>query len=372
MALKSKILHLTSVHSPFDGRIFHKECKTLAGAGHEAILVVPHGREEVREGVRIKPVPKPKTRRQRMTTTLWHVYKAAVAEDASVYHFHDSELIPVSLLLRLRGKRVIYDVHEDLPRQILSKQWIPLWLRGGIARIAELTERLSATQFNGVVAATSVIARRFPQSKTVTVQNFPILGEVVPPDSFPYRERDPLIVYAGGITEFQGIRELIGAMALLPASLGAKLILAGQFDPPALETEVKKMPGWDRVLFMGQQQRKDVMRLLNTTRIGVVVDHPIPNYLDGYSTKLFEYMASRIPVVVSAFPLWRELLAGIDCGVFVNPLNPNAIAEAIQWLLTHPEEAAAMGKRGQEAVLARYNWETEARKLLSVYQRVMQ
>ena len=174
MARSAKIVHLTSVHSPFDTRIFHKECRTLAQSGLETVLIAPHEQDELSCGVRIKFLPKPLNRWRRMTTTPWQVYKMALTEDALVYHFHDSELIPISLLLKLHGKLLIYDVHEDLPRQILNKDWIPSRLRKTVAKLAELVEILSTRFFDGVVAATPTIAKRFSAAKTVDVANFPI------------------------------------------------------------------------------------------------------------------------------------------------------------------------------------------------------
>jgi glycosyltransferase involved in cell wall biosynthesis len=367
-----KVVHLTSVHPPYDVRILHKECKTLMGAGYEVALICPHERDEIYNGVRVRAVHKTKNRWRRMTRTVWQVYRAALAENASAYHFHDSELILVSLLLRFRGKRVIYDVHEDLPRQILTKDWISPSLRTWVAKVAEFVEGLSGRCFDGIVAATPTIARRFPLPRTVTVQNFPILSEIISSGSVPYCQRPPVIAYAGGITVFQGIKEIIESMALLPDALAAKLKLAGTFESPELEHEVRQMTGWGKVVYLGQQQREDVVRLLHGARIGIVVDHPIPNYLESYSTKLFEYMASGIPVVASDFPLWRQIIGGADCGLLVDPLNPKAIAEAIQWLFIHSKEAANMGKRGQQTALARYSWTNEAAKLLGLYSKVIQ
>jgi hypothetical protein len=159
------VVHLSSVHPPFDTRIFHKECKTLAAAGLETVLIVPHDRVCVVDGVRIQAVPKPRNRRERMLRTVWQIYRAAVRERARIYHFHDSELIGVGLLLKLRGKKVIYDVHEDLPRQILSKQWIPKWLRKSISLAAEAVEGLGALLFDRIVAVTEPIANRFSAQK---------------------------------------------------------------------------------------------------------------------------------------------------------------------------------------------------------------
>jgi len=305
-----------------------------------------------------------------MTRTVWQVYRSAVRADGDVYHFHDPELIPMGFLLRLRGKKVVYDVHEDLPRQILSKHWIPWWLRGVVAKGAELMEALAARFLDGIVAATPAIAARFPREKTVVVQNFPILSEFVVSEVVPYKERPPYVVYVGGISVIRGIFEMVKAMEHLPPNGQATLVIAGEFTPPALEEEVRKLPGWERVQFLGWQTRQQVVSLLGKARMGLVLLHPTPNYIDALPVKLFEYMAAGIPVVASDFPLWRRIVEEASCGLLVNPLDPGAIAEAITWLLEHPEEAEAMGKRGRRAVLEKYNWEKEAEKLIEFYRSI--
>ncbi|MFG9891780.1 glycosyltransferase, partial [Pseudomonas aeruginosa] len=67
------------------------------------------------------------------------------------------------------------------------------------------------------------------------------------------------------------------------------------------------------------------------------------------------YMSSGIPVIASNFPLWREIVEGSNCGICVDPLSPAAIAEAIDYLVSNPCEAAALGRNGQRAVNERYN-----------------
>jgi glycosyltransferase involved in cell wall biosynthesis len=82
-------------------------------------------------------------------------------------------------------------------------------------------------------------------------------------------------------------------------------------------------------------------------------------------------MSAGIPVIASNFPLWREIIEGNNCGICVDPLNPQEISEAIQYLINHPEAAAEMGKNGSQAVETKYNWEQEAQKLLSLYQELL-
>jgi glycosyltransferase involved in cell wall biosynthesis len=364
-----KIAHLTSVHPTSDIRIFEKECRSLARAGYEVVLVVPHTHDEVKDGVHIVVVAPSKSRLDRIALTSWRVFRKALAQQASLYHFHDPELILPGLLLKLLGKKVIYDVHEDLPRQVLSKPWIPVVLRQSVSVVTEALETFAVRLFDGVVTVTPTIAKRFPQYKTALVQNFPMQEELILEAAKPYAQRRH-VVYVGGIAVIRGIREMILAMQLLPNTVTEKLVLAGSFRPAELENEMKQLPGWARVEARGWQSRDEIAALLYDSKIGLVVLHPIVNYVDSLPIKLFEYMAAGVPVIASNFPLWREIVEDARCGLLVDPLNPQAVADAMTWLLTHPEEAEAMGERGQKAVQEKYNWALEAKKLIALYKQL--
>ncbi|MBP2019858.1 glycosyltransferase involved in cell wall biosynthesis [Symbiobacterium terraclitae] len=390
---RPRVVHVTSVHPAHDIRIFHKECRTLAAAGYEVILLAtgdaggdsggaPPGGLSGRcggrgeggrwEDVRIRMLPRPRRRWQRMTTTLYRIYRAALEERADCYHLHDPELLPVGLLLRRRGRRVVYDVHEDVPLQVLSKHWIPPWLRPWVSRLVRRVEAFCARRLDGAVAATPAIARKCAAwgVPCMTVQNFP-LPAPEPFDGTPYTARGPLVVYVGAITAERGLREMVAAMARLPESLGARLVLAGEFSPAGLAEEARAWPGWERVIHLGWQDRQQVQRLLGSARVGLALLHPEPNYVECYSTKSFEYLQAGLPVVASDFPLWRSVLGETGGAVLVDPLDPDAIARAVQHLLEHPEEARAMGEAGRRAAAERFTWEKQAEELLAFYRRLL-
>ncbi|MGB0001169.1 MAG: glycosyltransferase family 4 protein [Candidatus Acidiferrales bacterium] len=362
---------LTSVHGPFDVRIFHKEAQSLARKGYSVTIVAPHSEDTQRDGVEIKAVPVPRTRSERMSLTLWRVFRSALSTNASVFHFHDPELIPVGMLLKLLGKRVVYDVHEDVPADILDKSWIAPSLRWPIARAAAWTETLAACRFDAIVAATPRIADSFPNIKTLTVQNFPQVDVQLDAETTPYGDREPLVSYLGGISELRGAWEMIEAMSLLSESVPARLQLAGFFDPPQSQQKLASKPGWERVDFLGWLSPAEVRELLGRSCLGVVVFHPIENHIMSQPNKLFEYMSAGLPVVASDFPLWRSIIEEARCGILVDPINPAAIAEAIRWLLERPTEAESMGLRGREAVRRIYNWENEEQKLVELYAQLM-
>jgi glycosyltransferase involved in cell wall biosynthesis len=366
-----KVCLLTSVHGPFDVRIFHKEARSLAKKGYSVTIVVPHSEDTQRDGVEIKAVPVPRTRPERMSLTLWRLFWSALDTNASVFHFHDPELIPIGILLKLLGKRVVYDVHEDVPADILDKSWIAPSLRSSISRAAAWTETAAACRFDAIVAATPRIAQSFPDTKTLTVQNFPQLDVQLETETMSYSNREPLIAYVGGISELRGAREMIEAMSVLSESAPARLQLAGFFDPPESQQELAKKPGWRRVDFLGWLSPTEVRELLRRSRLGVVVFHPIENHIMSQPNKLFEYMSAGLPIVASDFPLWRSIIQEARCGILVDPMNPAVIAESIRWLLEKPTEAEAMGLRGREAVRRIYNWENEEQKLVELYARLM-
>jgi len=367
---KNKVVHLTSVHDPFDVRVFHKECKTFAEAGYEVVLVAPHKQDELLNGVRIRAVDEPNSRFERMIRTVWQVFRAAVDEDAFLYHFHDPELIPVGLLLKCYGRRVIYDAHENVSQDILNKDYIPPVLNKLTAALVSRFEYSASLLFDRIVAATPSIAKRFSQQKTLTVQNFPIRNGIQP-IAVSYCQRPIVAAYVGEITAARGIKEMVAAMGLLPSNVDARLILAAKFRPSVLEHEVKQIPGWERVDFVGWLPSNEVAALLGQARMGLVLFHPLPNHLDAQPHKLFDYMSAGIPVIASDFPLWRKIIQETGCGILVDPLNPKAIAEAILWLLEHPEEAETMGRRASEAASSRFNWGIEAAKLVGLYQELL-
>lgn len=364
-----RIRHLTSVHGIGDPRIFHKECKGLAGLGHDVGLVACHERAEVLDGVRIVPIARPRGRLDRMTRVAWRLYRAAVRERADVYHFHDPELLWVGVLLKLRGFRVIYDVHEDVSKQIMSKHWIPRWARPLISTAVALVELLGARIVDDIVAATPSIARKFPTRETVVVQNFPEASFTHADGAYPpLGERPDAFVYTGGLMEVQGVREMAQAFALLPDGMTGTV--AGTFHPPTLKAEIAATPGWRRVRYLGQVPRPDIVHAMDGARAGIVLNHPTVNYVDAYSTKMFEYMARGLPVVCSNFPLWEGIVDGADCGIAVDPRSPRAIADAIRSLNEDPELARRLGENGRRAIAERYNWEAELRKLDALYRRV--
>ena len=366
------IVHLTTLHPRFDTRIYVKEARTLANhINGKVIVVVADGRGDVDAGA--KEVSYRDLgyieggRLQRMILGPWRAFWTLRKLAPDLVHFHDPELIPLALLLKTMGIKVVYDVHEDLPGQIMDKFWIPAIFRKPVSLIMSRVESIAARIFDAIVAATPKIESRFPPSKTMMVQNYPIITEMLIQNSTPYQKRPPSFVYAGVITRERGAFEMVKALGYLDTYSDAKLELAGTFSPTDLEAKLHDLPEWSSVCFHGFVGRKRLASLLGAAKAGLVLFHPLPNHIESQPNKMFEYMSAGIPIIASNFPWWREIIEKEKCGLLVNPLDAEEIAKAMWWILEYPEEAELMGMRGRKAVERKYNWDTEAVKLVKLY-----
>ncbi len=368
-----KIAHLSSVHPADDIRILWKECVSLAQAGYDVAFVVPANRPAHRAGpdqdVAVLTVRARPSRFGRILLSVVAVLATGLRRDADIYHFHDPELIPAGLLLRLLGKRVIYDAHEDLSQNLANRRWIPRPLRYPATLAASAAEWLAGHALSGVVAATPVIARRFPQARVALVQNFARPSEFAAPgaslDARPFA-----VAYVGAMVPTRCAAEMVEAMAKIEKHPDARLVIAGGISPASLMEMLSASPGWRRVDYRGRQGRAGVRAVLAEARLGLALYHPVQAHIDCQPTKLFEYMAAGLPVIAADFPGFRAIVEANRCGLCVPPRDVTAIAAAIEWLFAHPKEAQQMGHRGREAALRSFSWTSEEKTLLLFYDRI--
>lgn len=359
-----RIVHLASQHPADDVRIFLKECRSLANAGFEVHYVAPEAVDHTRDGVILHGFQLPGGYRPlRILRRLWRVWRVACDLRPDLCHFHEPVLLPVALLLKLRGARIVYDVHEDWLSAIELTQHREGWKRFGVRWFEDLARRVC----DGFVGATPAIARRFPAERTIEVLNYAL------PEEFPDRPGPAAtgadVVYLGLIERARGLEEMLEAIARV-RNPEARIVMIGDFNPPDLEQEARARPGWSRVVYLGRLDRPAVADQLAAARAGLVLFHPESNHTEALPNKLFEYMAAGLPLVASDFPFWRSLLEPIGCAVQVDPLDPGQIAAAIDDLLAHETRASEMGRRGAAAVIERLNWQHEAPKLVELYERL--
>lgn len=362
-----KVAHLTSVHPRYDTRIFLKECRSLAAGGASVTLIVADGLgDECRDNVQILDVGKFDARLDRMRKAPGQILRKAVEQNADLYHLHDPELLPLVSKLKKLNKKVIFDAHEDVPKQILSKPYISKPMRLIASSAFAIYEKWVLPKVDVVIGATPFIRDKYLAMgiRSVDINNFPLLGELSFGNSNWVNKKN-FVAYVGGITRIRGIVEVVKALGIQSSS--AKLQLVGKFSEPGLESEVIQQPGWQFVDALGFLGRSEVAEVLAHSVAGLVTFLPAPNHVDAQPNKMFEYMSAGIPVIASNFPLWRDIVEGNSCGICVNPEDPVEIAAAIDQLISNPEMAEQLGLNGKKAVENKYNWSLEEKKLLNLY-----
>ena len=354
-----KVCHMTSAHDWNDDRIFLKECQSLVSAGYDVYLVA-EGIDREEKGVHVIGCgEKPISRKERMGRFSEKVYQKAVSLNCDVYHFHDPELLGYGLKLKKAGKKVIFDCHEDVPGQILDKEWIPCVLRKIISVAYKMYETYCVRNFDAVVTATPHIAELFlgRTNRVIDINNFPKLEDIEFHDK-DFTEREAIVCYAGGINELRGEKIMLDIMR----KINGKLIMAGNYN----EKGVFRSKG-DNVEYLGMLDRAGVNKLYGKAVLGLVLLLPNPNYVWSRPIKMYEYMAAGLPFVCSNFPLWREVAEKSGAGICVPIDDKKAICEAVTKLLNNRELAQNMGRCGRRFVMEKCNWGNEEKKLISLY-----
>ena len=367
-----RVVHLTSAHARNDVRIFLKECRSLAAAGFEVFLAVADGQgPALVDGVQIVDVGRrPGGRAGRALLTTARLFAAAQRLRADICHFHDPELLPWGLLLRLSGAKVVYDAHEHVAHDMLTKHYLPLStaLLRPLSFIVGRCELLAARGLNAIVTATPEILERFRKLPALSagIYNFPLSEELLHTGSWDSR---PLqACYIGGISVNRGVREIVAAAR----RCRTRLVLAGPLWDGLTADQAAALPGWGHVSYRGVISRDQVAEVLSCSRVGIVTFLPVVNHVNALPNKLFEYMSAGIPVVASDFPLWRQIVAETGSGLCVDPCDPDAIAEAVDRLAGDAELGAACGRNGARAVASEFNWATQAAKLVQLYRELQQ
>lgn len=365
-----KVCHITSAHPKADIRIFQKECVSLANAGYDVTLV-QQGEDSEQSGVHIIGFGDiPANRLKRMLFTAKRAYKKALDVDAEVYHLHDPELLPYGLKLKRKGKKVLFDSHEDVPADILCKYWIPAWLRKFISRVYTWYENYCFARIDGTVGVTPSLCTRLTQNsrKSTMVTNYPVWQE----DTITPTFENKSVAFTGLVSEIWCIDTLVKAVEPLDE---VTVELRSRDVEEPFGSVLRDLPGWKKVNFPGRVPHAEVIKLLSECLCGIALLQEMPNSGGKLgtlgNTKIFEYMMVGIPVICTDFILWKQIIDKWQCGICVNPKDENEVRAAIKFLLEHPEEAQRMGQNGRQAIREEFNWEQEEKKLFAFYREIL-
>lgn len=364
------ICHMTSAHDRYDVRIFEKECKSLAINGYDVTLIVNDDiDDEIKDCIKIVSTKfKHKNRIDRILNSGKIILEKAISVNADIYHFHDPELLPVGNKLKKKGKKVIFDSHENYKLQFREKYYIPKGLRGFVSKLYSIYETYSVKKFDAVIfpcTFNNVNPFENRAKKTVFINNFPKLSELYDKFDSNFLKDDKTICYVGGLTYSRGITHLIKAAY----KADANLILVGNFIQENYYNEVRNMEGFYSVDYRGYLNREDIVGIYRSSNIGIcnILNIGQYNKSDNFATKVYEYMSMGLPVILSDYKYARDVLSQYKFGITVDPEDINEISDAISYLLNNKEIAKKMGQEGRRAIKEKFNWTIEERKLLDLY-----
>ena len=361
------IIHISSAHTRSDQRIFFKQILSLRKNGYKVIFIVADGKGNSRKkNLEIYDVGCPKNRLNRIIVTCNKIYNLAKNLKGDIYHIHDPELIRIGLkLIKLREK-VIFDSHEDVESQILSKYYLSRPFQIIISKIYRFYENIALSKFTGIIAATPYIKKKLSiiNKNIIDICNYPKV------DEFKKREinkHNNKICYVGSISKKRGIFEIVKSLEYNKGKIF--LNLAGKFSPNCLLNELKKEAGWKYVNYYGFVNRKKTNKIFNQSNLGVVTLHPTAAYIHSLPVKMFEYMACGLPVLASNFSLFKKIINQENCGKTVDPYNPEKIAMVSKLMLN--DKKKKYQKNGINAVKKKYNWKFEEKKLINFYRQIL-
>ncbi len=342
----------------------------MARAGFDVTVIAPSSPEGPIDGVSFVNVPSATGGRLRRTIfDSAHLLRVLIRHRADVYQFHDPQLLPIGLFLRCLGRCVVYDVYENVRDDVRTKPYLPKLARPVLSAIASGLEWLVGRTASRVITATPSLATQFPPAKTTVVHNYPIIDELDADFTLDeYLARRPHGVYVGAMTVMRQAREMFAASDDVHGRRpDFALVTAG----PTFGIENPgSHPG---VQHRCTVPREDVPSLLSAARFGISLLADEPHLSVSLPTKVYEYAAAGLPVIVSASTVAiRGDVESVRCGLIVDETDTAAIADAMVWLLDHPREAYEMGQRGASLVRDRYQWSNEAEALVRVYRQLEQ
>jgi glycosyltransferase involved in cell wall biosynthesis len=376
---KIRICHVTTLHPRDDARILHREIGTLKkiprfdvtllvadGLGQQ---VVSYGEENVTV---IDLGKRKKNRLGRATLTQLQALFWLLCNRPDIVHIHDPELLVTACLLRCLGREIIFDSHEDLPKQIMAKEWIPTWMRGKIAILISFVYKNMLGSLSYIVCATPSIATSIGTKNCVIARNYPRLTDFSHICELDFGQTSAKtgkakLLYLGTISRDRGIESMFSLVHNLN-QLGCptELVIAGQWEEELL-SKCKTLRGWEFSTILNRVSRDEVADLLQSATLGMLLLSPTPNHLDALPVKLFEYCAAGLPIVASDYPMLESLVVGENIGICLSLEDIALMTLEVKELIHDEQRRAKMGANGISAVRMKWNWELEESQFVAMY-----
>lgn len=392
------VLMILSDHDfPPDIRV-KKETKTLIEKGYNVFLVCPNyknrSEKENINGINVFRIPY----LFKNTRVLWlfssffliryiflpyKILTICYNYKIDMFHIHDLPLaFPSIILAKILGKKTIFDMHENYPEMMkislkLQKNIVFKYISELQISWYRLEEFLSIKLTDKIICVVEeqkefVIKKGANSRKIVVVSNVVDTERIDKLKLFPEKKKLKdkfLITYVGGFSLHRGLDTLINALpSILKEIPNAHILLVG--DSAIKEKLInlsKELNIEKNITFTGWLPFNKAMGCVIGSDVCAIPHDSTPHTENTIPHKLFQYMYLEKPVLVSDVAPFKRIINETKAGLIFRTEDKKDLTEKITWMHDHPEDIKEMGKNGRKAVLKRYNWNIEGKKLVRLY-----
>jgi glycosyltransferase involved in cell wall biosynthesis len=184
-------------------------------------------------------------------------------------------------------------------------------------------------------------------------------------------ENKYLIIYAGAHGISNDLQVILQSAKLLTNNPKIHFILVGDGkEKYTLQQKAHEMQ-LSNLTFMDPVSKNQIAEVFSAADACIAILKPLELYKTTYPNKVFDYMAAGRPVLLVIDGVIRKVVEEAKCGLYVQPGNPNDLAEKSVWLSTHLVEAGEMGKAGRDRIIKMFNRSALADQFINVFKELM-
>lgn len=370
-----------TVFQRYDQHLAIKQAKAIKDAGYDVTLVFTDGLpDEYIDGIKLTSI---QTKTQigsyvkRLILFPFHFIRKLNEVDADIYQTCDVDSLVVCLLLKLKKKKVLFNLLEEHPYTLYKKLHFPQAINGLIVGIVATWMKFCFKRIDAIVTVAPDIIDYLNLWGIRNVQiigNYPLINKDYSLTESEYLQREDRIIYFGAIYGISCQKEMLDALDV--STTKVKYLLAGDFGVGEdYRRSLIKHPKWKDVEFVNRFPKSELPKLLAMSTISNVLrDFNATYYRKGsYGIiKLFESMEAALPIICPDVPVYRQLMKDYPCGILVDPKNSHEIEKAIEFLVSNKKEAYIMGQMGRKAVIEKFSWDRESIRYINIINKCVQ